>query len=76
MITLLGANDRPIPQVIAYEPVMQPFGRHALPDLKKQRRPQTGIAPSRSSIGGSPAFPLRMSRISGPISTVGRWCAA
>ncbi|MCZ0991683.1 alpha/beta fold hydrolase [Streptomyces diastatochromogenes] len=34
LITLLTANDRPIPQVIAYEPVMQPFGRHALPDLK------------------------------------------
>ncbi|MFD8915767.1 alpha/beta fold hydrolase [Streptomyces sp. NPDC059575] len=34
LITLLAANERPIPQVIAYEPVMQPFGRHALSDLK------------------------------------------
>ncbi|MFF1817755.1 alpha/beta fold hydrolase [Kribbella sp. NPDC058245] len=34
LITLLAANERPIPQVIAYEPVMQPFGLHALPDLK------------------------------------------
>ncbi|WP_371547128.1 alpha/beta fold hydrolase [Streptomyces sp. NBC_00554] len=34
LITLLAANDRPIPHVIAYEPVMQPFGRHAVPDLK------------------------------------------
>ncbi|WP_217555210.1 alpha/beta fold hydrolase [Streptomyces sp. GbtcB6] len=34
LISLMAANDRPIPQVIAYEPVMQPFGRHALPDLK------------------------------------------
>jgi pimeloyl-ACP methyl ester carboxylesterase len=34
LITLLAANERPIPRVIAYEPVMQPFGRHAVPDLK------------------------------------------
>ncbi|OIJ68336.1 alpha/beta fold hydrolase [Streptomyces mangrovisoli] len=34
LIALLTANDRPIPQVIAYEPVTRPFGRHALPDLK------------------------------------------
>ncbi|KOV93765.1 alpha/beta fold hydrolase [Streptomyces sp. NRRL B-3648] len=34
MITLLATNERPIHQIIAYEPVMQPFGRHALPDLK------------------------------------------
>jgi pimeloyl-ACP methyl ester carboxylesterase len=34
LIALLAANDRPIPQVIAYEPVMRPFARHALPDLK------------------------------------------
>lgn len=34
LITLLATNDRPIPQVIAYEPVMRPFGRHALPELK------------------------------------------
>ncbi|WP_031037339.1 alpha/beta fold hydrolase [Streptomyces sp. NRRL F-5650] len=34
LITLLAANDRPVPQVIAYEPVMRPFGSHALPDLK------------------------------------------
>jgi pimeloyl-ACP methyl ester carboxylesterase len=35
LITLLAANEHPIPQVIAYEPVMQPFGHHALPDLKR-----------------------------------------
>ncbi len=34
LVTLLAANERPIRQVIAYEPVMRPFGRHALPDLK------------------------------------------
>ncbi|MFC7328453.1 alpha/beta fold hydrolase [Marinactinospora rubrisoli] len=34
LIALLAANDRPLRQVIAYEPVMRPFGRHALPDLK------------------------------------------
>ncbi|MYQ47943.1 alpha/beta fold hydrolase [Streptomyces sp. SID4985] len=34
LITLLAANERPVRQVIAYEPVMRPFGRHALPDLK------------------------------------------
>ncbi|MFJ1749571.1 alpha/beta fold hydrolase [Streptomyces sp. NPDC088116] len=34
LITLLTTNERPIPQVIAYEPVMPPFGRRALPDLK------------------------------------------
>ncbi|MFI5728753.1 alpha/beta fold hydrolase [Kribbella sp. NPDC051587] len=34
LITLLAANEHPIPQVIAYEPVMRPFGRDALPDLK------------------------------------------
>ncbi|MEU5821985.1 alpha/beta hydrolase [Streptomyces sp. NPDC047803] len=34
LVTLLAANERPIHQVIAYEPVMRPFGRHALPDLK------------------------------------------
>ncbi|MGW2594007.1 alpha/beta fold hydrolase [Streptomyces sp. NPDC001515] len=33
LITLLTANERPIHQVIAYEPVMRPFGRQALPDL-------------------------------------------
>jgi len=35
LIALLAADDRPISQVIAYEPVMRPFGRHALPDLKR-----------------------------------------
>ena len=34
LIALLAADDRPIPRVIAYEPVMRPFGRDALPDLK------------------------------------------
>ncbi|MFC9230108.1 alpha/beta fold hydrolase [Streptomyces decoyicus] len=33
LIALLTANDRPLHQVIAYEPVMRPFGSHALPDL-------------------------------------------
>lgn len=34
LIALLTANDRPMRQVIAYEPVMRPFAGHALPDLK------------------------------------------
>ncbi|MFD0164541.1 alpha/beta fold hydrolase [Streptomyces decoyicus] len=34
LIALLAANDRPLHQVIAYEPVMRPFGSHALPDLR------------------------------------------
>ena len=33
LIALLAANERPMRQVIAYEPVMRPFGSHALPDL-------------------------------------------
>jgi pimeloyl-ACP methyl ester carboxylesterase len=34
LIALLATNERPIHQVIAYEPVMRPFGRHALSNLK------------------------------------------
>lgn len=34
LIALLSADSRPLRQVIAYEPVMRPFGRHALPDLR------------------------------------------
>ncbi|WP_329127354.1 alpha/beta hydrolase [Streptomyces caniferus] len=34
LIALLAANDRALRQVIAYEPVMRPFGSHVLPDLK------------------------------------------
>ncbi|MGA5560713.1 alpha/beta fold hydrolase [Streptomyces platensis] len=34
LIALLAANDRPLRQVIAYEPVMRPFGSHVLPDLQ------------------------------------------
>ncbi|MEU8825156.1 alpha/beta hydrolase [Streptomyces sp. NPDC048636] len=34
LIALLAANDRPLHHVIAYEPVMRPFGSHALPDLR------------------------------------------
>ncbi|WP_329180244.1 S9 family peptidase [Streptomyces decoyicus] len=34
LIALLAANERPLHQVIAYEPVMRPFGSHALPDLR------------------------------------------
>lgn len=34
LIALLAADARPLPQVIAYEPVMRPFGRHVLPDLR------------------------------------------
>ncbi|USA00742.1 alpha/beta hydrolase [Streptomyces lydicamycinicus] len=34
LIALLAANDRSLRQVIAYEPVMRPFGRHVLPELK------------------------------------------
>lgn len=34
LFALLAADERPIPQVIAYEPVMRPFARHALPALR------------------------------------------
>ncbi|WP_405842803.1 alpha/beta hydrolase [Streptomyces platensis] len=34
LIALLAANDRSLRQVIAYEPVMRPFGSHVLPGLK------------------------------------------
>jgi pimeloyl-ACP methyl ester carboxylesterase len=34
LIVLLAANELPLRQVIAYEPVMKPFGQHALPALK------------------------------------------
>ncbi|MEU5299300.1 alpha/beta fold hydrolase [Streptomyces noursei] len=34
LIALLAANGRSLHHVIAYEPVMRPFGSHALPDLK------------------------------------------
>ncbi|BDH12297.1 alpha/beta fold hydrolase [Streptomyces hygroscopicus] len=34
LIALLAANERPLRQVIAYEPVIRPFGSHALPDLR------------------------------------------
>ncbi|WP_336049066.1 alpha/beta fold hydrolase [Streptomyces sp. CA2R101] len=34
LIALLAANERPLRQVMAYEPVMRPFGRHVLPDLR------------------------------------------
>ena len=34
LIALLAADERPIPQVIAYEPVVRPFGARALPDLE------------------------------------------
>lgn len=37
-IALLAADDRPLPQLIAYEPVLPPFGQHALPDLKAAER--------------------------------------
>ncbi|GHF54434.1 hydrolase [Streptomyces mashuensis] len=33
-IALLAAGERPLRQVIAYEPVVRPFGRDALPDLR------------------------------------------
>ncbi|MEU5460799.1 alpha/beta fold hydrolase [Streptomyces althioticus] len=33
LIALLAADGRPVRQLIAYEPVMRPFGLHALPDL-------------------------------------------
>lgn len=35
LIALLATNERAVPQVIAYEPVMRPFGAHALPALKE-----------------------------------------
>jgi hypothetical protein len=34
LIALLAANELSMPHVIAYEPVMKPFGEHALPALK------------------------------------------
>ncbi|NLU70521.1 alpha/beta hydrolase [Streptomyces sp. HNM0574] len=34
LIALLAADGRPVPHVIAYEPVMRPFGAHVLPDLR------------------------------------------
>ncbi len=34
LIALLAADARPLRQVMAYEPVMPPFGSHALPELK------------------------------------------
>jgi len=34
LIALLAAEERPIRQVIAYEPVIRPFGAHALPELE------------------------------------------
>lgn len=34
LIALLAADESPVHQLIAYEPVLEPFGRHALPDLK------------------------------------------
>jgi pimeloyl-ACP methyl ester carboxylesterase len=37
LIALLAADERPLRRLIAYEPVMRPFGRHALPDLKAAR---------------------------------------
>lgn len=33
LIALLAANQRPVRHVVAYEPVVPPFGRDALPDL-------------------------------------------
>jgi pimeloyl-ACP methyl ester carboxylesterase len=37
LIALLAADELPLRRLIAYEPVMRPFGRHALPDLKAAR---------------------------------------
>ncbi|MGI5341213.1 alpha/beta fold hydrolase [Streptomyces sp. CA-181903] len=34
LIALVAAGERPLPQVIAYEPVIRPFGSHLLPELK------------------------------------------
>lgn len=38
LIALLCADERPVHQVIAYEPVMSPFGRHALPALREAQQ--------------------------------------
>ncbi|MFG3078343.1 alpha/beta fold hydrolase [Streptomyces sp. NPDC048225] len=38
LIALLAADERPLRRLIAYEPVMRPFGQHALPDLKAARQ--------------------------------------
>lgn len=35
LIVLMAANDTPVRQVIAYEPVMKPFGEHALQPLRE-----------------------------------------
>ena len=35
LIALLAADQRPLPQVIAYEPVSRPFGHDSLPHLKE-----------------------------------------
>ncbi|MFG3552716.1 alpha/beta fold hydrolase [Streptomyces sp. NPDC047725] len=61
LIALLTADERPLRRLIAYEPVMRPFGRHALPDLKTARengdwdatvdivlRKITGLDPTRA----------------------------
>ncbi|CAM5532737.1 hypothetical protein SCYAM73S_01327 [Streptomyces cyaneofuscatus] len=34
LIALLAAGERPLPHVIAYEPVIRPFGLDVLPDLR------------------------------------------
>jgi pimeloyl-ACP methyl ester carboxylesterase len=38
LIALLAANSRSMPHVIAYEPVVPPFGNHALPALETAAR--------------------------------------
>ncbi|MDV8075227.1 alpha/beta hydrolase [Rhodococcus sp. IEGM 1370] len=35
LITLLAADEHPVEHLIAYEPVLPPFARHALSDLKE-----------------------------------------
>ncbi|MFC9683552.1 alpha/beta fold hydrolase [Streptomyces sp. NPDC056948] len=76
LITLLAANDRQIPQVIAYEPVMQPFGRHALPDLKSAEETADWdrcVEIVNRQISGFSATHVEDLR---PTITVGRSCGA
>lgn len=58
LIVLLAANELSMRQIIAYEPVMKPFGEHALPALEAATERQIGIAASRLHFDRSPVFRL------------------
>lgn len=58
LVALLAADERPIPQVLAYEPVMRPFARHALPDLEAAEKAEdwdTSVEVVNRQISGFPA---------------------